>query len=232
MVISAYLRPPIEGASKRQSARRQLQLEVRGTDASDAVIDVKIHNISLSGMLIECSAEMTVDDQFDVHLPQAGTVVTRVIWSSESLYGCQFETPISPAALSAAQLQSTTVGGAAVDGRTEAPPAVERSVRDGVADPRFGPNLKRLRIKKKLSQADIALALGVSAPSVSGWENGRARPKHDRMGILADLLGVPVSQLLVDISTEPSQEMISAGRDLIARANGVDADRVRIFIEV
>ncbi|MBR2173598.1 helix-turn-helix domain-containing protein [Sphingopyxis sp.] len=224
MVISAYLQTPVGASSKRRSARRQLQLEVRGTDASDAAIDVKIHNISLSGMLIECSADLNVDDQFDVHLPQAGTVLTRVIWSSERLYGCQFEKPITPAALSAAQLQSSAVG--------EDPPAVGKSARDHAADPRFGPNLKRLRIKKKLSQADIALALNVSAPSVSGWENGRARPKHDRMGILAELLGVPVSQLLVDVSTEPSQEMISAGRDLIARANGVDADRVRIFIEV
>src|SRR3546814_6169344 len=73
---------------------------------------------------------------------------------------------------------------------------------------RFGANLKRLRIAKDLSPADVATALDVSPPSISGWQSGRARPKPDRMTALAALLDVSVSELIVDIAAEPYDELI------------------------
>ncbi|AJA09203.1 XRE family transcriptional regulator [Sphingopyxis fribergensis] len=227
MVISAYLQSTAPGAGKRRTERRKLHLEVQGAHASDASIVVKIHNISLTGMLIECEAQLAIDDLIDVDLPHAGSVATRLIWASEKLFGCQFETPISPAALSAAQLQS-----AANTQEAEELFLPQAPVEGEAADLRFGANLKRLRIARGLSQATVAEQMGVSAPSISGWESGRARPKHDRMGVLADLLGVPVSQLLVDASSSASAELISQGRERIARGTGVSPDRVRIFIEV
>ncbi|RYD45363.1 MAG: helix-turn-helix domain-containing protein [Sphingomonadales bacterium] len=227
MVISAYLQSPAVGAGNRRTARRTLQLEVQGAHASDGSLVVKIHNISLTGMLIECDARLAVDDQIDVDLPHAGSVATRVIWASENLFGCQFETPISAASLSAAQLQSAV--------RPEEPEELFLPMLpvEGEADePGFGANLKRLRLARGLSQAAVAEHMGVSAPSISGWENGRTRPKHDRIAVLADLLAVPVTQLLVDASSSASAELISQGRERIARGTGVSPDRVRIFIEV
>lgn len=97
---------------------------------------------------------------------------------------------------------------------------------------RFGANLKRLRVARGISQATLAAELDVSAPSVSGWEKGRARPKPDRMTALASLLGVPVAQLLVDVAAEPFEDLIHQGRERIARATGASPDRIRIFIEV
>lgn len=227
MIISAYLQSTVPGAGKRRTERRKLQLEVQGAHASDASIVVKIHNISLTGMLIECDAQLAVDDQIDVDLPHVGSVATRLIWASEKLFGCQFEAPISPAVLSAAQLQS-----AAIPQETEDLFLPQTPVDGEAADLRFGANLKRLRIARRLSQATVAEKMGVSAPSISGWESGRARPKHDRMAVLADLFGVPMSELLVDASSSASAELINQGRERIARGTGVSPDRVRIFIEV
>ena len=84
---------------------------------------------------------------------------------------------------------------------------------------------------KGLSQADVAEQLGVSGPSISGWEKGRARPKEDRLSDLARLLGVPVSQLLVDPQPDMIKDLIDTSRDQIARATGVAPDRVRIIVE-
>ncbi|MGR4893577.1 helix-turn-helix domain-containing protein [Sphingopyxis sp. LARHCG72] len=227
MVISAHLQLRAPGAGKRRTERGKLQLEVQGVHAADASLVVKIHNISLTGMLIECDAQLTVDDQINVDLPHVGSVATRLIWASEKLFGCQFEVPILPAALSAVQLQST-----AIPQETEDLFLPQNPVDHEATDLRFGANLKRLRIARRLSQATVAEKMGVSAPSVSGWESGRARPKYDRMAALAGLLGVPVSQLLVDASSSATAEMISQGRERIARGAGVSPDRVRIFIEI
>ena len=49
---------------------------------------------------------MLVGAIFEVELPHAGSVEATVIWNSGEFYGCQFELPISPAALSAALLKS------------------------------------------------------------------------------------------------------------------------------
>jgi hypothetical protein len=49
---------------------------------------------------------MLVGAIFEIELPHAGSVEATVVWNSGEFYGCQFELPIAPAALSAAQLQA------------------------------------------------------------------------------------------------------------------------------
>lgn len=119
------------------------------------------------------------------------------------MFGCQFEAPISAAVLSAAQLR--------------------RTIDIGEASP---PTLVCI-----LGQANMAERLGVSGPSISGWEKSRARPKEDRLADLANLLGVPVSQLLVDPQPDMIHDLIDASRERIARATGVAPERVRIIVE-
>jgi PilZ domain-containing protein len=67
---------------------------------------VTVRDISLTGMLLETSTAMLVGASFEVELPHAGTVGAVVVWNSGEFYGCEFEDPISVAALSAARLQS------------------------------------------------------------------------------------------------------------------------------
>jgi hypothetical protein len=85
----------------RRSARRSLRLGLAsGADS------VTIHDLSLTGALIETSGAMLVGATFEFELPQAGTVQATVVWNSGEFYGCEFERPIPSAALSAALLQS------------------------------------------------------------------------------------------------------------------------------
>ncbi|WP_082660362.1 helix-turn-helix domain-containing protein [Sphingopyxis sp. H050] len=205
-------------ASKRRSARRNAPLLVRGTTRSGDAIELLIHNISESGVLVESDAPLAIDERIDVELPHAGLVQARLVWKSGQLFGCQFDAPISPAAVSAAQLQSATdvrFGGGA-----------------GQPSDNFGARLHRLRIRKGLSQGDVAAQLGVSAPSISGWESGRSRPKHARLDQLADLLGVSPSELLEEPDSEDLQDIIDRSRELIARTVGTSQDNVRIVIEL
>lgn len=202
-------------------------LEVRGAHGAASDVPVMIHNISLTGLLIECETALAINDRIDIDLPHAGVVSATLVWVSDRMFGCQFDKQLSPAALSAAQLQSAI--------EVEAPAAYlpdhEIAVADGPNASNFAANLKRLRIAKGLSQASMAKYLGVSGPSISGWEKGRARPKEDRLSELADLLGVSVSQLLVDPQPDAVQDVINDSRDQIARVTGVTPERVRIIVE-
>jgi hypothetical protein len=67
---------------------------------------VTLRDISLTGMLLETSTAMLVGAGFEVELPHAGIVWAVVVWNSGEFYGCEFENPISVAAVSAARLQS------------------------------------------------------------------------------------------------------------------------------
>ena len=102
MSMTAYFeeRPP--APDRRRSVRRALKLGVLAGDGEP----VTILDLSLTGALLETSVPMLVGASFEVELPQAGIVEATVIWNSGEYYGCQFELPISPAALSAALLQA------------------------------------------------------------------------------------------------------------------------------
>src|ERR1043165_2822350 len=86
---------------RRRYVRRALKLGT-GTGGEQ----VTIHDLSLTGALLETSVPMLVGAIFEVDLPQAGSVEATIVWNSGEYYGCQFELPIPPAVLSAALLQS------------------------------------------------------------------------------------------------------------------------------
>lgn len=87
---------------RRRTVRRSLHLGVGGAGAP-----VTIHDLSLTGALIETSVPMLVGAMFEVELSQAGNVEATVVWNSGEYYGCQFDLPIPPSVLSAALLQAT-----------------------------------------------------------------------------------------------------------------------------
>lgn len=221
MAISGFLQQSAPGADKRVDARRKLSLVAQGVHETGAEIEVLIHNISETGLLIESDILLAVEERIEIELPHAGAIWAKVIWASARLFGCEFETRVSPATLSAAQLRSAV--GAEVHFDSDQPSPVNE---------RFGARLQRLRTAKGLSQADVADSLGVSAPSISGWEKGRARPKHGRIAALATLLNIPISELLGDPAPERLQDLIDRSRDQIARAIGTSAEKVRIVIEL
>jgi hypothetical protein len=101
MPLLAYFEEREPAGDRRRTARRGLRL-----GAALGGEKVMIHDLSLTGALLETSVPMLVGAEFEVELPHAGNVKAEVVWNSGEYYGCQFNLPISPAALSAALLQS------------------------------------------------------------------------------------------------------------------------------
>lgn len=96
----------LEPKERRRAARRALRLGVGAGNPVAGADEVMIHDLSLTGALLETSNPMLVGAIFEFELPHAGLIEAEIVWSSGEFYGAQFSLPISPAALSAAQLQS------------------------------------------------------------------------------------------------------------------------------
>lgn len=106
MAMLARLETNEDYANRRSSDRRLLKLQVASALADGPGVDVFIHDLSLTGLLIETWASVTVGNQIEVDLPEAGKTEARVVWSTGHYFGCQFNAPIPAAVLSAAMLRN------------------------------------------------------------------------------------------------------------------------------
>lgn len=61
---------------------------------------------------------------------------------------------------------------------------------------KLGENLKKLRLKKKLSQGDLSKKLTVDRAYISNIENGRMNPTLSTLQKIAEALGVSVKELV------------------------------------
>ncbi len=221
MAIPAYIEKNGHVRSKRQSVRRKLRLQLQGTRPSGAEVEVLVHNISATGLLLEGELALAPGEWIDIALPHAGATRAKAIWTSGPLCGCQFDNPISPATLSAAQLRAV-VGS---DDGTAPVPHVSASES-------FGVRLHRLRTIRRLTQVQIAAELGVSEQSISAWEQDKARPKVARIKVLAGLLGVEMTELLGIDEPESLSDVVARAKMQVAAAAAVSADNVKIIIEI
>lgn len=57
-------------------------------------------------------------------------------------------------------------------------------------------NIKDIRLRKGLTQSEVASALGVSSVVYSRYENGKRQPSIDTLIQMADIFGVTVDYLL------------------------------------
>lgn len=101
MPMLAHFQELDPNGDRRRSPRRALKLGV-----SEDGEPVTVHDLSLTGALIETSVPMLVGAIFEIDLPVAGKVEAEIVWNSGEYYGCQFGFPIAPSALSAALLQA------------------------------------------------------------------------------------------------------------------------------
>lgn len=67
-------------------------------------------------------------------------------------------------------------------------------------------NIRTARLNAGYSQKQVALELGVSAPTVSEWESGKKNPISNNLQKMSDMFGVSVDYLLgrTDIKKEPA----------------------------
>ena len=66
----------------------------------------------------------------------------------------------------------------------------------------IGSRIAEYRIKRGLSQAQIADFLGLPQPNVSRWERGRTAPSYSTLYEIASALGVSVHDLIPGSSGE------------------------------
>lgn len=95
-----------DSADQRASDRRLLRLEARAaTPAGEGGIEV--HNLSRTGMLVECGTRVPAGAIIEVELPGGTRHSAEVVWADEGLFGCRFVQPLTPAQHSAALLRSS-----------------------------------------------------------------------------------------------------------------------------
>jgi len=94
---------------RRDDIRRTLRLVADVSHSRDSA-RVLILNLSESGVLIETAAVLVVGESLELELPQAGAVIARVVWQRGREFGCEFDVPVSKAAVSAALLRSPPSG--------------------------------------------------------------------------------------------------------------------------
>jgi hypothetical protein len=94
---------PLQSDNRRYASRRALRL---GATLSDRGVEVLIHDLSPTGLLIETGQSLTKGETLFVDLPERGPTAASVAWSSGRFYGCAFELSIPAAAVSAALLRS------------------------------------------------------------------------------------------------------------------------------
>lgn len=67
---------------------------LRGTGNSEPQ-DSWVHDVSSTGMRIECRAELAIGEEITVGLAGAGATRAHVVWKRGNEYGCKFEKPLS-----------------------------------------------------------------------------------------------------------------------------------------
>ena len=60
----------------------------------------------------------------------------------------------------------------------------------------IGPNIKRLRLKKQITQEQLSLAMGVSCAAVSKWERENTLPDISLLPLLANYFDISIDELM------------------------------------
>ena len=88
MAIPAQLERRLELGNRRYSPRRSLRL---GTVIEGTVEHATIHDLSVTGLLLETSGDLLCGERLLVDIPERGPTSATVIWTSGNFFGCEFE---------------------------------------------------------------------------------------------------------------------------------------------
>jgi len=218
MPIRAHFEDLPVDPHRPRAPRRELRLESEGATASGETARVLIHNVSVTGLLIESAVRLAEDERIAIALPQVGSASAHVVWANENFYGCRFETPLPASALGALELYAQIAV-------APAPAPIE-------AGDTLPVRIARLRKEQGLTLEALAALVNVSKPTVWAWEQGKSRPTPERIAALASLLGVGEDELLTGRDGDALAQALSHARSVVAKAFGVDPDRVKVTIEL
>ena len=92
----------------------------------------------------------------------------------------------------------------------------------------FSKNLKELRLKANLTQAQIAQELDITQQSYQKWERGKSKPTLNTLEMFSDFFGVSIEELLSD-GTVRIESILNA--DKISYKNQLLSDETIEFIK-
>src|ERR1700761_9145172 len=78
-----------------------------------------------------------------------------------------------------------------------------RSKGPNPVDVLVGSRIRLLRKRRKMSQAELGKAVGVTFQQIQKYENGKNRVGASRLHLIADVLKVPITELF-DGASQPS----------------------------
>lgn len=126
-MLQASLVQSEKAEDSRAGRRRSLRLSAHSRFPAGGERWVLVHNISVTGLLIEApEGAMSIGESFVLDVAEASSVESKVVWNSGRFYGCEFCQPVSQAAVSAALLRSEPDS---TDGSTMRPGAAPISGR-------------------------------------------------------------------------------------------------------
>lgn len=226
----------------RLAERLELYTETEGMLSADKTEPVLVHNMSVGGMLLESETVLSTGQRIHVRLPHVGLTPAYVMWCSDALYGCRFETPLSTDDVRATGAQDPMV---TVYGDT-----AQQADNDGPDVNDFAVRLRALREARGLSLAALSRRAGISKPSIWAWETGKTVPRTRSVDALAKALGVTSAEIwgrdapyaLVSTLRQTSEasavqsfsglkDVVATARAAIAKAAAVPPENIRITID-
>lgn len=161
-----------DSADQRASDRRRLRLDA-SVAAPAGEGDIRVLNLSRTGMLVECGIDVAVGASIEVELLGGSLHPAEVVWADDTIWGCRFTTPLSQAQLSAALLRSAPESQApsapATDARGQH--AVLSQLRDQFgSDPAMEPAVPaKLPLQQRMWLILGLGTLGWAAPAAAAW---------------------------------------------------------------
>ncbi|MDE0942362.1 MAG: helix-turn-helix transcriptional regulator [Alphaproteobacteria bacterium] len=89
----------------------------------------------------------------------------------------------------------------------------------------IGDRIRRFRRARDMTQADLALHLGLTKTGVASWEQGRAEPPLSRLDAIASALGVDVYDIAFGVPRDvapcqPDPEIMRIAVDRVVALDG------------
>jgi len=222
---------------RRDTSRNDLRLLAEVALQQGPRGDIRIENISSSGLLLNTPLDLAPGEIITVYLPNMEERIAKVVWSSENFHGCRFADPIDEATLDAIRKRNEAFRSPLSD-----TPMTEGGSADAKGES-LGDRLTRLRKAVDMKQIQLAEVVGVSKTTVWKWENDVVRPRNSAIRKLASIFGTTEMVLLfgseAQEATAPNsggvepgdlQSVIAACKRSIARAAGTSEDRISINI--
>jgi transcriptional regulator with XRE-family HTH domain len=86
----------------------------------------------------------------------------------------------------------------------------------------IGDRIRRIRKKRRLTQAELAMMSGLSLSAIQGYEQGRYEPKRKSLESIAEVFKIPVDELY-DMPAQLSTNLAEVGMDCISRQDALEA---------